>query len=168
MSEKKQNSIQAQWEDRAQAGEVAHVLDLPVVLRPYDVTVLLDDEGGMLNPLLDKVAGLIGENVKAGDGKVSLADGNLMEGLLSLIPKLPALRNRINDLLKKVLVEPDPATFDIDNFTLQEKIRLFTYIIGGEGALGRAEAFLERQSADMATVPAGETVRTEAQPSAGD
>ncbi len=116
-----------------------------VVLRPYDITALLDEGGNVLNPLLGKVKTLI-----EGGEKPMQA---ISKGFLSQFEQLPEMRKMLNGVLKKVILEPDMSQFDVDNFTLFEKIEIFTHLIGGAEGVKQAEKFHWEQSPVMATVP---------------
>lgn len=139
------SAITSQWLARRQ--EIT-LTGGTVVIRPYDVTTVLDDEGKALNPLLATVKKLI-------DGGASPMDA-LQKGFMENLEKLPELRQMLNALLKKVVIEPDLNEFDVDFFTLFEKINIFMALLGGEEALAQAESFRQQQSAVLASVPGSE------------
>lgn len=139
------SAITQQWMARRQEIQLTGGT---VVIRPYDVTTVLDDEGKALNPLLATVK----KHIDGGEQPMQA----LQKGFMENLEKLPELRKMLNGLLKKVVIEPDLNEFDVDMFTLFEKINIFMALLGGEEALAQAESFREKQSAVLAAVPASE------------
>lgn len=150
------SDISKLWSDR---GEVVHILDHPIKIRPYDVTSILDEHGNALNPLLKQVQDLIEDK---GGGQVSINTGGAIKGLAAQMEALPQMRQMLNALLGRVLIDPKPDDFDLDNFTLVEKLQIFVYVLGGQAALDQAEAFFRGEwgeNQNMATVQPSENLR---------
>lgn len=119
-----------------------------VILRQYDITALTDSNGGVLNPLLKTVKDMI----KQGDAPMQA----VQKGFLEHLENLPELRTTLNGVLKKIVLEPDPKEFDVDFFTLMEKVEIFTFAIGGKDGLAQAEKFRLEQSPVLAALQSSE------------
>lgn len=136
--------ITQQWMDSTTTVQLARGA---VKMRPYDVTSLLDGDGNALNPLMQDIRGLID------GGKQPMVA--LRDGFMKNLETMPVLRKMLNDLLRKVIIEPDLNEFDVDRFTMMEKIQLFTELLGGEEAMNQARIFPAAEGTHLETVPNG-------------
>jgi len=114
--------------------EVELTPQLSVKVQTYDVLAVIGTEN---NPLMRIVQNVGSVKNDAEAGVAMFKDPEAVE----------QLRKTLNDLMVKVVVSPPlkeaghEQGLPVDRLTLQHKMAIFLHLLGGEEAVGRAEAF---------------------------
>ncbi len=147
----------AEWKARTTTIELNNGFE--VEIKPYDVTVLLDDEGNNPNPLIETIQKAIQEFQQSQEAE------KLVDAAGKVVDKIPAVRKRLNDLLVQVIHHPpileagNKDGISINALTLQEKLEIYSEMFGGTAANNAAKRFLGQQNSSVVSASEGGEVR---------
>jgi hypothetical protein len=132
--------------------------------RVADVLALLDEQGNAPNPLM----AIIADHTK---GTPSAAQARQTGAEIMTDPaKRGELRAMLNDIMVRLVVWPPLVEqghedgVSVDEFTIEEKMDIFTGLLGGQQRLDAASNFRPQPTGSLVAPLAGEGLRDEAEP----
>lgn len=131
---------------------------LAVRIKVIDVLALLDGQGDAPNPLLGIAV-----------GHTQGSEQEMGEALFNDPARVRALRTTLNEMLKRVVIEPPLVEngtaegISVDDFSMEDKLAVFTALMGGAERLDAATRFREEPTSPVVAAPASEHLRTDAE-----